>query len=460
MLSSYDIVAVTSGAGDITNKLGMPGENLPHVLDSLQITGWYNSHPFYTENGRFEIFQRPNLSKIKNVVIIGLGNVALDVARIFSMSTENLNLSYSDIDPEVFEQLKNSAVENVYICGRRGPLAFKGTRKELKELKERTSDLTNVSVLDDHLITDVEHNEILRLRGEEQMEEQNLDQNPHKESIFMSNFELEKFKRAAKVDLSKRNLFRTYAYLRDFPVCEKSEPHKILNPDWEPKNSYEDHDEDETYEKYLPDKQRHCQFRFFRTPTKITEKEIEFLVTADEKNVHTETLPADLVVICTGNKNSGWENTVKYGRGGVVEFNHQEVEGDETGSKISNLEKTFRHDQYENLYFAGWARTGSKGVVNDSLMEAQIVSDLILKKLERIDPTERTLGDDFIQFIDEMLADENKFITLWDDWQKIRKYERDFGHENGKYRIKVRNVEDFEKKLEMLKAEFEKQQGN
>ena len=106
-------------------KLGIPGENGVNVLSAKSFVGWYNGHP-WDKNLQF------SLKDVDTVVIIGNGNVAVDVARILLKPVEEL--AGTDICQHAIDVLKSSDVRNVHIVGRRGPLQSAFTAKELREL--------------------------------------------------------------------------------------------------------------------------------------------------------------------------------------------------------------------------------------------------------------------------------------------------------------------------------------
>ncbi|MQY26581.1 FAD-dependent oxidoreductase [Nocardia aurantia] len=104
--------AVIYAAGAATDrKLGIPGEGLPGSTSATAFVAWYNGHPDHAGQ-RFDLSQR-------RVVIVGNGNVALDVARILTVDPESL--AGTDISPAALDALRRSAVEEVVIVGRRGP---------------------------------------------------------------------------------------------------------------------------------------------------------------------------------------------------------------------------------------------------------------------------------------------------------------------------------------------------
>ncbi len=119
----YDAVVLATGAPD-DRPLGIPGADLPGVIGSAAFVGWYNGHPdFAGLNPPFDT---------RGVVVIGNGNVALDVARILSKTPAEL--VGSDIVAHARTALAASAVQRIHILGRRGPHQIAMTPKELGEL--------------------------------------------------------------------------------------------------------------------------------------------------------------------------------------------------------------------------------------------------------------------------------------------------------------------------------------
>lgn len=121
----YDQVLLTVGAPS-DMRLNIPGEDADGSCSATEFVAWYNGHPDYTA-------RRFNLSA-KAAVVIGAGNVALDVARVLAKSVDEL--SVSDIADHALDALRASAIEDVYIIARRGPAQAKFTNVELKEFGE------------------------------------------------------------------------------------------------------------------------------------------------------------------------------------------------------------------------------------------------------------------------------------------------------------------------------------
>jgi NADPH-dependent glutamate synthase beta subunit-like oxidoreductase len=121
----YDAVILATGAPR-DRPLGIAGEDLGNVFGSAAFVGWYNGHPDFA---RLD----PDLSG-RTAVVIGMGNVALDVARILAKTPEEF--AGSDIVAHARDALAQSRIERIVILGRRGPHQIMMTPKELGELGE------------------------------------------------------------------------------------------------------------------------------------------------------------------------------------------------------------------------------------------------------------------------------------------------------------------------------------
>jgi ferredoxin--NADP+ reductase len=115
------ILATGASSG---KKLNIPGENLKNVFSSDSFVSWYNSSPDY-ENLNVDL-------NCHRAVVIGAGNVAIDVARILLSDTSEL--AKTDIDVSALNLMQKSQIKEVVICGRRGPENSNFTLPELREL--------------------------------------------------------------------------------------------------------------------------------------------------------------------------------------------------------------------------------------------------------------------------------------------------------------------------------------
>ena len=121
----YHQVMFTTGS-PFDRNLGIPGEDLEGSHSATEFVAWYNGHPDFADL-KFDLTQ-------ENVAVVGMGNVAMDVARILCKTTEEL--AVTDIAEHALEALKASQVKNVYILGRRGPAQAAFTPPEIKEMGE------------------------------------------------------------------------------------------------------------------------------------------------------------------------------------------------------------------------------------------------------------------------------------------------------------------------------------
>ncbi|CAN8287924.1 unnamed protein product [Cochlearia groenlandica] len=120
----YHVVVLAYGA-ESDKDLGISGENLSGVHSAREFVWWYNGHPDYSGF-------KPDLKSSDTAVILGQGNVALDVARILLRPT--IELASTDIVRRALSSLEESSIRKVYLIGRRGPVQAALTTKELREV--------------------------------------------------------------------------------------------------------------------------------------------------------------------------------------------------------------------------------------------------------------------------------------------------------------------------------------
>ncbi len=123
--AAYHAVLFCCGA-ESDRRLGIPGEDLPGSHTATEFVGWYNAHPDYRDR-EFDLSQEV-------AVIIGQGNVAIDVCRILAKTVDELK--HTDIAAHALECLAASRIREIHLIGRRGPAQAKFTTKEFRELGE------------------------------------------------------------------------------------------------------------------------------------------------------------------------------------------------------------------------------------------------------------------------------------------------------------------------------------
>jgi len=121
----YDVLILSYGA-EADRPLGIPGETLAGSHAATEFVAWYNGHPDRA-GGTFDLSQR-------EVAVIGIGNVAMDVARILAKPTANL--AVTDLADHALAALAQSQVEVIHLVARRGPVQAACTTPELRELGE------------------------------------------------------------------------------------------------------------------------------------------------------------------------------------------------------------------------------------------------------------------------------------------------------------------------------------
>jgi len=130
----YDAVVIATGSS-IGKKLGIPGEDLPGSISAAEFVPWYNAHPDFHD---IEV-----LLNCETAVVIGAGNVAMDVARMLAL--EPSELDPTDAADHAIETFKKSSIREVVVSARRGPEHAAFTSPELRELPK----LEHINVLMD-----------------------------------------------------------------------------------------------------------------------------------------------------------------------------------------------------------------------------------------------------------------------------------------------------------------------
>ena len=121
----YDQVIYAVGA-QTDRRLGILGEDLNGSYPATRFVAWYNGHPDYAD-AEFDL-------SCESAAVIGVGNVAMDVARILALSPAEL--ARTDIADHALEALARSQIKDIYVIARRGPAQIKFTNPELQELAE------------------------------------------------------------------------------------------------------------------------------------------------------------------------------------------------------------------------------------------------------------------------------------------------------------------------------------
>jgi ferredoxin/flavodoxin---NADP+ reductase len=137
----YHQIAFSTGA-QTDRRMGIPGEDLTNSHPATEFVAWYNGHPEFRDC-KFDL-------SAERVAVVGVGNVAVDVARILCRTPEEL--ATTDTADYAQEALRHSRVKEVYLLGRRGPVQAAFTTPEVKELGELAG--ADVKVLPEEVALD------------------------------------------------------------------------------------------------------------------------------------------------------------------------------------------------------------------------------------------------------------------------------------------------------------------
>jgi ferredoxin/flavodoxin---NADP+ reductase len=125
LVQVYDAVIYAFGA-QTDRRLGIPGEELPGSWSATEFVAWYNGHPDHQD--------LPFDLNVERAVVVGNGNVALDVARMLALTFAEL--APTDTTDPAIEAIGSSALREIVVVGRRGPAQASWTTQELKEMGE------------------------------------------------------------------------------------------------------------------------------------------------------------------------------------------------------------------------------------------------------------------------------------------------------------------------------------
>jgi ferredoxin--NADP+ reductase len=155
--------AVIYAVGAQTDKhMGIPGEDLPGSWAATEFVAWYNGHPDYRDL-EFDL-------SCKRAVVVGAGNVALDVARMLALTPDEL--AVTDVADHALDVLRESQIEEIVVLGRRGPAQAAFTNPELRELGELAD--ADVLVDPDDVVID-EHSALAIAKEGELTERRNVE---------------------------------------------------------------------------------------------------------------------------------------------------------------------------------------------------------------------------------------------------------------------------------------------
>ncbi|EFA86606.1 adrenodoxin reductase [Heterostelium album PN500] len=356
-------------------KLNIPGEKCQTVYSAREFVSWLNGHPDFQKK-HYDL-------QHENVVIVGQGNVALDVARMLVKPIEDI--AGTDITSTATDILSNSKVKNVHIIGRRGPAEVSFTTKEVREILK----LPNINTYVNDITT-----------------------------LEFTEDQLNKMERAQRkmVELFKQ-------YLKPLP-----ENFNIGDLS----NQTDNNNNNNNYKNVI--------FHFKRSPVEMVESnggqclaevilEKNELVSDDKGDVKAvgtgvrETLKAEVVF-----RSIGYTGT-KFSE---VPFDFKRVKVPNRAGRV--LEGVDSEKIIDGLYVSGWIKTGPSGAIVNVSMNADETAHTIQEDYNENKYNRNLPG--YQGIVDLLKSKEHNLIT-YEDWKKVENEEFKRGKEKGKILEKI-----------------------
>ena len=377
LLSHYHAIVYATGT-PLDRPLGIPGEELPGSHAATEFVGWYNGHPDHTD---LEV----DLRSAKRAVVIGNGNVAIDVARMLVLAPAEL--APTDTADHALDVLAESRISEVVIVGRRGPAQAAFTNPELLELGE----LGDADVI-------VDPEELDRaLAVHDAGAEENITSRRNVE-ILRSYAERPPAGRAKRIVL--RFLLSPTALLpgADGRLAGVELAHNVLVADGEGK------------------------------------------LRAETSGGKHETIPAGLVFRAIGYRGIPLPGVPFDRRRGVIPNDGGRVlvlddDNDATGGPPMRGE-----------YAVGWIKRGPSGVIGTNKKDAQETVDAIFADVSSPGGGEGS-GLNVPAFpdgasVERLLRERQPELVTYDGWASIDRHERSLGESAGRPRVKLTRIEE------------------
>ncbi|KAM7536255.1 hypothetical protein Aperf_G00000085843 [Anoplocephala perfoliata] len=396
--SAYDAVVLAYGAS-ADKYMNIPGEELPGVLSAKDFVGWYNGYPKPDSI-------LPDLNN-EHVAIVGMGNVALDVARIMLSPIDRLRRT--DIPEPVIAHLATSQIRHVTIIGRRGPLQTAFMLKEFRELcrlpeiklnkKEGLRvEFTPADVFDETLLTGCQRSSLLN--GLPRARRRLIDFILQKATEF-----------ATQID---------YGMCRDLLICEF---------------------------RFLRSPIRVVPRNFDRTDPKVSnvagiDLQANKLIGPPNENqkcvaradVPLERLECGLVVRSIGQRSVQIDPDLPFDEErGVIACS------DELGRVPLPACLQGIDDGGAQLYASGWAKVGAVGVILNTLTDARVTAEVILNDLAARRPSPDHVG--FVR-LKNIVEGRGGRPVSFEGWERVDATEKAIGLEFGKPREKFTSLKE------------------
>lgn len=374
LLEAYDAIVLAYGSLS-ENYLNIPGEKeFKNIIASKDFVGWYNGLP---ENKNFSI----NLNT-KNAVIIGAGNVAIDVARILLSPIDKLDKT--DITNEAIQKLKEeNKIEQITIVARRGFLNAAFTLKELRELTKIDSIKCSFNLNDFKFLTNLDQ----VIKG--------LDR-PRKR---LTEFMLKLAKDGLELKGNQTKLLKFLFLHKPIEIIGNLEDKQVKGVKLE---------------------QFEYDIETFKNLNLASEEDLNKLKLKDLNK--TITLDAGLLIRSIGFKNVNIDNTeIPFDKKlNVIPNDHGKV-----------LEK-------EGLYCCGWIKRGPKGVIVDTTTDAYETASKLCSDLAKQSPKNKQGS----KLTLDLLKQRNVRVVDKEKWLKIENEEVRRGKLVSRPRIKIDTIDE------------------
>ena len=407
---AYDVIVLAYGASS-DRSLNIPGEELNGCISARSFVNWYNGHPYYTKIG--ELF---DLKKIKRVVVIGQGNVAIDCARILMKSVDELEKT--DISVSALDALRKSSVEEVVIVGRRGHIQASFTIKEIRELTKL--DNVTVKILQSELdlsLTEASERELAKNRSK------------HRIIELIKKIAQDSTVGKTEVNSEKNIDFRFLLSPLEIRKASKEEKKDGIVGE----GIIENNVGSIVFEKNILVGEENNQKAVPTGEKEIMNCEL-ILKSVGYQSENISGIPFDFKKYVVPNKNGRVLNTLesKVGSNESKDSTSAHSAGhdndrnnDKNGGDNSNYMK--------GLYVTGWLKRGPSGIVGTNINDAKETVDCILQDLStEIESSDIVVGSDNygkIDPIETLPVLTARTVITWKDYLRIEKEEEKRGQE-------------------------------
>ncbi len=368
LLRHYHAIVYATGSPS-DRPLGIPGEALPGSHAATEFVGWYNGHPDHTE---LEV----DLLRARRAVVIGNGNVAIDVARMLVLAPEEL--APTDTADHALEVLAASRVEEVVVVGRRGPAQAAFTNPELLELGE---------LADADVIVDAEELE----RGLATHDEQ------------------------AEQDATAR---RNVEILREYAAREPQDRPKrialrfLLSPT-----------------ELLAGEDGHlAAVKLVRNELVADQSDPTRPALRARSTEETETIEAGLLFRAIGYRGIPLPRVPFDERSGVIPNAGGRVTDTDSGEPLAGE------------YVVGWIKRGPSGVIGTNKKDAQETVDAIFADLSAANGARHSPARPDAAAVEALLRERQPQLVSYEGWEAIDRHERAAGEASGRPRVKVTSI--------------------